>query len=314
MAKTKPHHMFKITREIKIALTTIAAGILLFVGINFLKGINIFESSNSYYVKFKDIKGLAVSNAVYANGYPVGIVRDINYNYSDNNGVVVRIELDKNMKVPQGTTAELEVALMGGVTMNLLLGANPTAVVAPFDTISGGLHQGAMEQAGAMLPQVQQMLPKVDSLLINLDRLTAAAELQQTIVNAAQITEHLKLTTARLDGLMAKDVPMMMTNLNHTAVNAATLSGKLAKVDVDGTMQNVNGTLNDVRQMTGQLTNVMSDMQQKLNSKNNSLGAFLHDRTLYDHLTRTVTNADSLLYDVRKSPKRYVHFSIFGRK
>ena len=169
MAKTKPHHMFKITREIKIALTTIAAGILLFVGINFLKGINIFESSNSYYVKFKDIKGLAVSNAVYANGYPVGIVRDINYNYSDNNGVVVRIELDKNMKVPQGTTAELEVALMGGVTMNLLLGANPTAVVAPFDTISGGLHQGAMEQAGAMLPQVQQMLPKVDSLLINLN-------------------------------------------------------------------------------------------------------------------------------------------------
>jgi len=190
MAKTKPHHMFKITREIKIALTTIAAGILLFVGINFLKGINIFESSNSYYVKFKDIKGLAVSNAVYANGYPVGIVRDINYNYSDNNGVVVRIELDKNMKVPQGTTAELEVALMGGVTMNLLLGANPTAVVAPFDTISGGLHQGAMEQAGAMLPQVQQMLPKVDSLLTNLNRLTAAAELQQTIVNAAQINHY----------------------------------------------------------------------------------------------------------------------------
>ena len=196
--------MFKITREIKIALTTIAAGILLFVGINFLKGINIFESSNSYYVKFKDIKGLAVSNAVYANGYPVGIVRDINYNYSDNNGVVVRIELDQNMKVPQGTTAELEVALMGGVTMNLLLGANPTAVVAPFDTISGGLHQGAMEQAGAMLPQVQQILPKVDSLLTNLNRLTAAAELQQTIVNAAQITEHLKHTTARLDGLYGR--------------------------------------------------------------------------------------------------------------
>ena len=119
--------MFKITREIKIALTAVAAGVLLFVGINFLKGINVFESSNSYYVKFKDIKGLTVSNAVYANGYPVGIVREINYNYSDNNGVVVRIELDKNMSIPRGTTAELEVAMMGGVTMNLLLGQNPTA-------------------------------------------------------------------------------------------------------------------------------------------------------------------------------------------
>ena len=306
--------MFKITREIKIALTAIAAGILLFVGINFLKGINVFESSNSYYVKFKDIKGLAVSNAVYANGYPVGIVRDINYNYSDNDGVVVRIELDQDMAVPKGTTAELEVALMGGVTMNLLLGANPTAVVAPFDTISGGLHQGAMEQASAMLPQVHQMLPKIDSILTNLNRLTATAELQQTIVNAAEITEHLKHTTARLDGLMAKDVPLMMAHLNRTAGNAATLSGNLAKVDVDSTMQNVNGALQDVRHMTGQLTNVMSDMQQKLNSKNNNLGAFLHDRALYDRLNQAVLNADSLLYDVRKAPKRYVHFSIFGRK
>ena len=133
--------MFKITREIKIALTAVAAGVLLFVGINFLKGINVFESSNSYYVKFKDIKGLTVSNAVYANGYPVGIVREINYNYSDNNGVVVRIELDKNMSVPRGTTAELEVAMMGGVTMNLLLGQNPTAVLTPFDTLTGGVHQ-----------------------------------------------------------------------------------------------------------------------------------------------------------------------------
>lgn len=306
--------MFKITREIKIALTAIAAGILLFLGINFLKGVNVFESSNSYYVKFKDIKGLTVSNAVYANGYPVGIVRDINYNYSDNDGVVVRIELDQDMAVPKGTTAELEVALMGGVTMNLLLGANPTAVVAPFDTISGGLHQGAMEQASAMLPQVHQMLPKIDSILTNLNRLTATAELQQTIVNAAEITEHLKHTTARLDGLMAKDVPLMMAHLNRTAGNAATLSGNLAKVDVDGTMQNVNGALQDVRHMTGQLTNVMSDMQQKLNSKNNNLGAFLHDRALYDRLNQAVLNADSLLYDVRKTPKRYVHFSIFGRK
>ena len=211
--------MFKITREIKIALTAVAAGVLLFVGINFLKGINVFESSNSYYVKFKDIKGLTVSNAVYANGYPVGIVREINYNYSDNNGVVVRIELDKNMSIPRGTTAELEVAMMGGVTMNLLLGQNPTAVLTPFDTLTGGVHQGAMEQASAMMPQVQQMLPKIDSILTNINRLTASAELQQTLSNAAVITAQLKQTTARLDGLMAKDVPVMMAHLNRTAAN-----------------------------------------------------------------------------------------------
>ena len=306
--------MFKITREIKIALTAVAAGVLLFVGINFLKGINVFEPSNSYYVKFKDIKGLTVSNAVYANGYPVGIVREINYNYSDNNGVVVRIELDKNMSVPRGTTAELEVAMMGGVTMNLLLGQNPTAVLTPFDTLTGGVHQGAMEQASAMMPQVQQMLPKIDSILTNINRLTASAELQQTLSNTAVITAQLKQTTARLDGLMAKDVPVMMAHLNRTAGNASTFSDNLAKTDLNGTVHNVNGTIADMRQMTGQLTSLVSDLQHKLNSKDNSMGALLNDKTLFDHLRNTAANADSLVKDVKKNPKRYVHFSIFGKK
>ena len=306
--------MFKITREIKIALTAVAAGVLLFVGINFLKGINVFESSNSYYVKFKDIKGLTVSNAVYANGYPVGIVREINYNYSDNNGVVVRIELDKNMSVPRGTTAELEVAMMGGVTMNLLLGQNPTAVLTPFDTLTGGVHQGAMEQASAMMPQVQQMMPKIDSILTNINRLTASAELQQTLSNTAVITAQLKQTTARLDGLMAKDVPVMMAHLNRTTGNAATFSDNLAKTDLTGTVHNVNGTIADMRQMTGQLTSLVSDLQHKLNSKDNSMGALLNDKTLFDHLRNTAANADSLVKDVKKNPKRYVHFSIFGKK
>ena len=306
--------MFKITREIKIALTAVAAGVLLFVGINFLKGINVFESSNSYYVKFKDIKGLTVSNAVYANGYPVGIVREINYNYSDNNGVVVRIELDKNMSVPRGTTAELEVAMMGGVTMNLLLGQNPTAVLTPFDTLTGGVHQGAMEQASAMMPQVQQMLPKIDSILTNINRLTASAELQQTLSNTAVITAQLKQTTARLDGLMSKDVPVMMAHLNRTAGNAATFSDNLAKTDLNGTVHNVNGTIADMRQMTGQLIALVSDLQHKLNSKDNSMGALLNDKTLFENLRNTAANADSLVKDVKKNPKRYVHFSIFGKK
>lgn len=306
--------MFKITREIKMALTAVAAGVLLFVGINFLKGINVFESSNSYYVKFKDIKGLTVSNAVYANGYPVGIVREINYNYSDNNGVVVRIELDKNMSIPRGTTAELEVAMMGGVTMNLLLGQNPTAVLTPFDTLTGGVHKGAMEQASAMMPQVQQMMPKIDSILTNINRLTASADLQQTLSNAAVITAQLKQTTARLDGMMAKDVPVMMAHLNRTAGNAATFSDNLAKTDLNGTVHNVNGTLTEMRQMTGQLTSLVSDLQHKLNSKDNSMGALLNDKTLFENLRNTAANADSLVKDVKKNPKRYVHFSIFGKK
>lgn len=107
------------TKEVKIALTAIVAAILVFIGINFLKGINVFQSSNTYYVKFKTINGLAVSNAVYANGYPIGIVRDIEYDYNSRENVVVRIELEDEMRVPKGTQAELETELMGTVGLRL---------------------------------------------------------------------------------------------------------------------------------------------------------------------------------------------------
>ena len=304
----------KLTNEVKIALTAIAAVALLFVGINFLKGINVFESSNSYYVKFKDIKGLAVSNLVYANGYPVGTVRDIDYNYGDNNGVVVRVELDENMRIPRNTHAELEVALMGGVTMNLVLGPNPTDNIAPHDTIDGGLYSGAMDKASALIPDVARMLPKLDSILTNLNRLSGDPALQKTLANAAEISENLKTTSAQLDRMMGREVPQMMGHLNRTAAHAEAFSGQLAQVDVKQTMAEVQGTLRSVNTMAGQMNSLLTDVNQKLNSPTNNLGAFLADRKLYDRLNSTVSHADSLMIDLKAHPKRYVHFSLFGRK
>ena len=303
----------KLTNEVKIALTAIAAVALLFVGINFLKGINVFESSNSYYVKFKDIKGLAVSNLVYANGYPVGTVRDIDYNYGDNNGVVVRVELDENMRIPRNTHAELEVALMGGVTMNLVLGPNPTDNIAPHDTIDGGLYSGAMDKASALIPDVARMLPKLDSILTNLNRLSGDPALQKTLANAAEISENLKTTSAQLDRMMGREVPQMMGHLNRTAAHAEAFSGQLAQVDVKQTMAEVQGTLQSVNTMAGQMNSLLTDVNQKLNSPTNNLGAFLADRKLYDRLNSTVSHADSLMIDLKAHPKRYVHFSLFGR-
>ena len=231
----------KISNEIKIALTAIAAGVLLFLGINFLKGINVFKSSNSYYVRFKDAKGLTVSSKVFANGYPVGTVRDIEYNYDNNSGVVVRIELNENMGVPRGTRSELVEALMGGVTMNLLLGSNPVDNLAPFDTIPGAAATTLMGDAGQMLPDVQRMLPKLDSILTNLNRLSGDPALQQTLTNAAAISENLKTTTAQLDRLMARDVPQLMASLHRTGANAEKFSGEGGCAANDGSREHHAG-------------------------------------------------------------------------
>ena len=302
------------TREVKIALSAIVAIVLIYLLINFMKGVNVFKSSNTYYVRFDNIAGLAVSNAVYANGYPVGIVRGIQYDYGSHERVVVAIELDKEMHMPRGTKAELVTSLMGGVTMSLILGPNPTDNLTQGDTISGGLHEGAVEKVEALMPTIMDVLPKLDSIVTNMARLSADPALAQTLRNTAEITNNLRRTSAKLDAMVGRDLPQMMHNLNKTTHNVERLSNNLAAINLQETMNEVNASLAEVKRFSANINSLTNDLNSKLNSRDNTFGLLLNDRKLYDNLNHTVSSADSLLINVKAHPKRYVHFSIFGKK
>lgn len=301
-------------KEIKIALTAIVALVLLFIGLNFLKGINVFKSTNTYYVKFKDVAGLAVSNPVYANGYPVGIVRTINYDYQRGENVVVAIELDDDMRVPAQTRAELETELMGGVKMLLVLGPNPAKNIEQGDTIQGGMHLGAMDKLNDMIPTVEKMLPKLDSIMDNLNRLTGDPALAATLHNAQAITDNLKESSIQLNSMMRNDLPPMLANLKSASANANRLTANLAAIDVQTTINSVNATLTSAHNLANQLGDMSTSLDRKLKSKDNTLGLFLNDTNVYDNLNSTLRNADSLMIDLKAHPKRYVHFSVFGKK
>ena len=302
------------TKGVKIALTAIAALILLFFGINFLKGVNLFKSTDSYIVKFSDAAGLPVSTPVYANGYPVGLVRKIDYDFAYGKYVLVSIELNKQMRVPSGTEAKIQTDLMGNVKLNLKLGSNPLNNMEPGDTLRGSIDNGVLGDAQQMLPKVAIMMEKVDSILDNLNRITSDPALMQTLHNAAQISNDLKTTTKQVNKLLANDVPQLTGRLNRIGGNLEKVSSRLAGVDVDGTMRKVNATLDNVKALTAHFDEVTTTLNNKMNSQDNSLGLFLNDRSLYDNLNSTAGSADSLLKDLKSRPKRYVHFSVFGRK
>ena len=306
--------MIRISKEVKIALMAVVAIVLLWMGLNFLKGINIFSSTHTYYVKFHNIQGLAVSNAVYANGYPVGIVRDIQYDYSRTDNVVVCIEVDKAMNVPVGTTAELESELMGGVKMSLVLGPNPTRNLAVGDTIIGGIHEGAMTKLETMIPTVEKLLPKLDSIMGNLNRLTADPALAEMLHNTAEITKNLKESTDALNTMMHSEVPGLVAKANRIGSNLESVSNQLAQTDIKGTVDNANATLTGLKQTTDNLNQTPNSLRAQLQSRDNTLGLFLNDRGVYDNLNGTLRHADSLMIDLKAHPKRYVHFSIFGKK
>jgi len=294
------------TKEVKIALVAIAGVVVLFFGMNFLKGLNIFSSEDNYYVQFSDITGLSSSSPVYADGFKVGVVKDIIYDYSHTEGSKVLIGVDKQLRIPQGSSAEIVSDMLGNVKVNLLLANNPREKVAPGGLIKGMINDGAMGKLQDMVPAVEKMLPKLDSIMTSLNAILADPAIRQSLHNVQTITDNLTTSTAQLNTLMVglnKNVPGMMAKANNVLDNTETLTANLAAVDVASTMRQVDQTIANVQQLTA-----------KLNSKEGSLGLLMNDTQLYDNLNSTMRNADSLVIDLRQHPKRYVHFSVFGRK
>lgn len=294
------------TKEVKIALVAMAGVVVLFFGMNFLKGLNIFSSEDNYYVQFSDITGLSSSSPVYADGFKVGVVKDIIYDYTHTEGSKVLIGVDKQLRIPQGSSAEIVSDMLGNVKVNLLLANNPREKVAPGGLIKGMINDGAMGKLQDMVPAVEKMLPKLDSIMTSLNAILADPAIRQSLHNVQTITDNLTTSTAQLNTLMAglnKNVPGMMAKANNVLDNTETLTANLAAVDVASTMRQVDQTIANVQQLTA-----------KLNSKEGSLGLLMNDTQLYDNLNSTMRNADSLVIDLRQHPKRYVHFSVFGRK
>lgn len=293
-----------MTKEVKIGLIGIAALAMLIFGINYLKGINMFQSANYYYVEYTNINGLAGSSPVYANGFKVGTVRNINYNYAKPGHVTVEVEVDKEMRIPKGSKGELVTEMLGTVKMNLLLDYSTTEFCQPGDTLQGKTNTGLMGAAEEKLvPQLEQMLPKMDSILQSLNKLLSDPALTATMHNAEKLTANLDVTTRQLNALMQKDLPQITGKLITIADNFSVISENLKGIDYAATFNKVDSTLYNVQMLT-----------EKLNRKDNTIGLLLNDPTFYQNLSTTTANAASLLEDLKVHPKRYVHFSLFGKK
>lgn len=296
----------KLTKEIKIALVAIVGILILYFGINFLKGMNLFSTNNTYFITFDDIQGLGASTPIYADGYKVGTVDGLEYDYKENGPIKVKVDIIKDLRIPQGSKAEIVKDLMGNLQVNLLLANNPRERVEPGGIIPGAVNGGMMDKAANLVPVVEKMLPKLDSILTSVNALLADPALAASLHNVETITSNLTVSTRELNTLMAglnKQVPGMIGKANGVLDNTNRLTANLASLDVQGTLNKVNQTLESAHQFT-----------EKLNCNQGSLGLLMNDTKLYDNLTSTMGHADSLVIDLKAHPKRYVHFSVFGRK
>ena len=289
------------TKEAKIGLVTIISIGLLYFGINYLRGINLFKPVNHYYVMFDNVRDLTVSSPVFVEGFKVGLVRSISYDYNEFGKITVEISLENKMKINKGSYIELEKSFLSGGLLHIHLNKYVDDFLKSGDNIEGRMGDDIFGKVQSdLLPQVEQMLPKMDSILVGLQTVVNHPALVSSLNHIDATTRNLENSTANLNRLLSKDVPVIVANLKTISGNFIEISDELKDLNLASTMNTVNATLENVKLTT-----------DKLNSKENSLGLLLNDKDLYMNLNSTAENASKLFSDLKENPKRYVSFSVF---
>ncbi|MDR0833073.1 MAG: MlaD family protein [Candidatus Symbiothrix sp.] len=292
-----------IRKEFVIGLITLVSLFVLYFGIKYLKGINIFKPTNHYYVAMSNVAELQPSSPVYIDGYKVGVVNHIEFLYGSNSpkDIRVQINLNKQVKLQEGTYAELKASLTSGAYLNLILNKYTNDYYQIGDTFDGVSDVGLMDKLQAdLIPQVEKILPRLDSILLGIQTLVNHPALTQSLDHVEATTANLQHSSAQLNTLLAQQVPPILSNLKQVSTDFAVVSNNLKGIDLQPTLKKLDVAAGNIDAMTTQL-----------NSRDNSLGLLLHDKALYNHLDSTAANASALMFDIKANPKRYVHFSVF---
>lgn len=295
-----------INKEFIIGLCVITAIVILIFGIDYLKGINLFSPSNFYYASYNNVAGLEISSPVTVDGYKVGQVREIQFDYDNPGKIKVLLALDKKLRIPVDSKATMGSTLMSGNFIALKLGTSTDklSVGGNIETCEGNDLMDSLSED--ILPAVNQILPRVDSLLFNLNRLAADPALLASVKRLDGITGNIMKATDGLKNTINRDIPGVMTNvrsitlgLDSVTANLGILSAQLKTLPLNTTIDNVNA-----------LTDNLNQFSKQLNDPNSTLGLLTNDPELYNRLNRVAADVDSLIVDIKKNPKRYINIKL----
>lgn len=309
----------KISNETKVGVLTAIAITLLILGFNYLKGKSIFERNFFVYAVFNSVDGLSVSNAVMINGLPVGKVYKMEEKDNDLTGIIVTLNLTKNINIPKNSVASISGSLLGNTTMEIKMGTDH-AFIKKGDTIATNSSLGLLDQVTG---RIDPALAKVNVALTSLDsvlKLIGGIFDPRTQHNFQTIFANLAVSTAHLDGLLNNQTGALAKTLS----NASAFTGNLKNNNdtITQILTNLKTTTNkfanlELEQTLTKLQSAISQLNttlDKVNNNNGTLGMLMNDKKLYNNLNSASNSLNILLQDFRVHPRRYTGGLVFGKK
>lgn len=302
----------KISRELKIGLMAILAIVLFIFGYNFLKGKNLLEESRTFYAVYDQVEGLNKSSAVTISGLQIGTVIDIKIR--EDAKLVVQMNIKNDYQFSKSSVAEIYGGdLIGGKSIKIKPDFTNKTMAQPGDTLQGKIELGLMDLVNDKLSPLQQKIEdgvsSVDTLLNSINYVMnddAKQSLRNSIIKFNTTINHLNSTASQIDNLLAKN----SKKFDNSLTNISEMSEKFNRIA--DTLSNVefNKIVNDLENSLAQFNAIA----EKINSGEGTLSMLINDEKMYNNLEGASRQLEQLLQDMKLNPKRYVHFSVFGKK
>ncbi|HIG90613.1 MAG: MlaD family protein [Flavobacteriaceae bacterium] len=304
----------RFTKEIGVGILVILGTLMSIFSYNYLKGINLFEKTRTFKVIYTKVDGLSPSNPVTLNGYKIGKVQKINFNSNDTKELIVDIVIENDVKFSKTSKAELyETGLIGGKAIAIVPDYDNNAIAESGDYLIGSVKPGLTDLVNQIMPQIQLQLEavmkKAGIVLSNINTLfdeETKKSLKSSIDQFESLTNSLSETSRNVNDFIKDNSPNLTTtidNLNATSLKMKDMSNSMSEVDLNLILTNLDSTISNLNNITN-----------KLNQGEGTIGKLIYDDGLFKNLDNATKNLEELIEDIKLNPKRYVHFSIFGKK
>lgn len=303
----------RLSREVKTGILAIGAILLFIFGYSYLKGTNLLEKNRTFFVKYQNVEGLAQGAPVTINGLKVGKVQKIDFANSKG-GLVVEFTVERDFEFSSNSIVRIySTSLIGGKSVGIFPIYDQSTMAKSGDTLPGDVQPGMLDEFSKTLAPLEQKLEGtlsvVDSLLISFTDIIdedTRNDLKQAISNLAVATENFGRLSGKADKLLGRNgekLDRTFTNLDNTAANFSKLSDSLAQIELGVMVKNLEDA-----------TSGLKEVVAKVNNKEGSVGKLLNDDAVYENLEGATRQLEELLQDLKLNPKRYVHFSVFGKR
>jgi phospholipid/cholesterol/gamma-HCH transport system substrate-binding protein len=318
----------KLSKEFIIGVVVVLAIALLYLGVNYLKGVNLLARQQTYYAVYTNSAGLIASNPVILNGFKIGIVKDVYMSESGDGTIIAVVVLnDDNLKIPVDTELQIRDAdLFGGKAIEVVLGKSGT-LANNKDTLSSSVSMGLTESIKSEIEPLKQktseLFASVDSILNSVNMVLNDAntgELGDIFKSLKATMQDLEGTSNKLNRILDRNgtrVDDILINVESISANLKNSNGTLTKAiknveSFTDTLARLNlaSTIKKVDRVMGEFAQISAD----INSGKGSLGKLVNNDSLHHELVNASHSLDLLLNDMRVHPSRYLSFSVFGGK